>query len=128
MLVVFIVSFFYFHVSKYDLLTLKYIKCYHSNYLICFVLQIVERLRDHDKHLHAYLDALLINNYETSKKYHGLLVGLYADYSPDRLMSFLKSSDHYPIQVTVEIIEVNFKNSAILIDYLNNFYIFFAGS
>ena len=43
-------------------------------------------------------------------------------------MSFLKSSDHYPIQVTVQIIEVNFKNSAILIDYLNNFYIFFAGS
>jgi hypothetical protein len=61
----------------------------------------VERLQDFDKHLHAYLDALLLHNYEASKKYHGYLVGLYADYSPDKLMSFLKSSDHYPIQVSI---------------------------
>jgi vacuolar protein sorting-associated protein 41 len=49
---------------------------------------------------------LLINNYEASKKYHGLLVGLYADFSPDKLMSFLKSSDHYPIQNALEACEV----------------------
>lgn len=47
-----------------------------------------------------------MNNYEASKKYHGLIVGLYADFSPDKLMSFLKSSDHYPIQEALEACEI----------------------
>jgi len=30
--------------------------------------------------------------------FHGHLVRLYADYAPHKLLSFLKSSDQYPIQ------------------------------
>ena len=41
-------------------------------------------------------------DWETSKKFHGYLVGLYADYDPDKLLPFLKASDHYPIQRALE--------------------------
>jgi hypothetical protein len=30
-------------------------------------------------------------------EFHGQMVSLYADYGPDKLLQFLKSSDHYPI-------------------------------
>ena len=76
---------------------------------IFFSVQIVEHLQGYDKHLHSYLDALLTNNYEASKKYHGLLVGLYADYSPDRLMSFLRSSG------TVNVRKLDFLNPDFLV-------------
>jgi len=31
-------------------------------------------------------------------EFHGQIVSLYADYGPDKLLQFLKSSDHYPMQ------------------------------
>ena len=39
---------------------------------------------------------------EGSKKFHGLLVTLYADYAKEKLLSFLRSSDHYPIQEALD--------------------------
>ena len=60
---------------------------------------IVERLQFNDIQRFRYLHALHLHSYEESKKYHGQLVELYADFAPDQLMSFLRSSDHYPIQV-----------------------------
>ncbi len=36
-------------------------------------------------------------DYEESKKFHGLLVTLYADFSRDKLLPFLRSSDHYAL-------------------------------
>ena len=44
------------------------------------------------------MDALSQKDWESSKKFHGYIVGLYADYDPDKLLPFLKASDHYPIQ------------------------------
>ena len=57
----------------------------------------LEHIED-DKHLYKYLDSLVKRAYDESKKYHGRLVPLYADYAPDKLLSFLRSSDHYPIK------------------------------
>ncbi len=46
-----------------------------------------------------YLDALYQKDpKEGSRKFHGLLVGLYAEFAKEKLLSFLRSSDHYPIQ------------------------------
>lgn len=39
---------------------------------------------------------------EGSRKFHGLLVTLYADYAKEKLLSFLRSSDHYPIQEALD--------------------------
>ena len=50
------------------------------------------------RNLYFYLDALSQKDWESSKKFHGYIVGLYADYDPDKLLPFLKASDHYPIQ------------------------------
>ena len=61
---------------------------------------VVERLQFNDIQRFRYLHALHLHSYEESKKYHGQLVELYADFAPDQLMSFLRSSDHYPIQVS----------------------------
>ena len=61
---------------------------------------IVERLQFNDLHRFRYLHALNLHSYEDSKKYHGQLVELYADFAPEKLMSFLQSSDHYPIQAS----------------------------
>ena len=48
------------------------------------------------------MDTLCQKDWEISKKFHGYLVGLYADYDPDKLLPFLKASDHYPIQRALE--------------------------
>ena len=60
------------------------------------------------RNLYFYLDALCQKDWETSKKFHGFLVGLYADYAPEKLLRFLKNSDNYPIQV--RIIDIMFEN------------------
>ena len=52
------------------------------------------------RNLYFYLDALCQKDWETSKRFHGYLVGLYADYNPDKLLQFLRNSDNYPIQVS----------------------------
>ena len=51
------------------------------------------------RQLYLYLDTLCQKDWDTSKKFHIYLVELYADYNPEKLLQFLKSSDHYPIQV-----------------------------
>jgi len=43
---------------------------------------------------------------DASRKYHGLMVSLYADYAPDRLLSFLKASDHYNLQEALSVCEL----------------------
>jgi hypothetical protein len=43
---------------------------------------------------------------DASRKYHGNMVSLYADYAPDRLLSFLKASDHYNLQQALSVCEL----------------------
>ena len=57
-------------------------------------------------HLFLYLDKLMDKDKDASRKYHGLMVSLYADYAPDRLLSFLKASDHYNLQEALSVCEL----------------------
>ncbi|XP_046655188.1 vacuolar protein sorting-associated protein 41 homolog [Daphnia pulicaria] len=60
---------------------------------------VVSRLQTKPQLLFKYLDALYLKEpKEGSRKFHGLLVSLYAEYAQEKLLSFLRSSDYYPIQ------------------------------
>jgi len=64
---------------------------------------VVSRLQPRPHLLYTYLDALYYKEpKEGSRKFHGLLVTLYADYAKEKLLSFLRSSDHYPIQEALD--------------------------
>eukprot|EP00094_Tigriopus_californicus_P000945 TCALIF_00915-PA protein Name:"Similar to VPS41 Vacuolar protein sorting-associated protein 41 homolog (Homo sapiens)" AED:0.03 eAED:0.03 QI:173/0.5/0.66/1/1/1/3/0/890 len=67
--------------------------------------RIVANLAGHESHLFKYLDMVHAKAPEEAKKYHGTLVSLYADYSPKKLLPFLRSSDSYPINEALEICE-----------------------
>ena len=54
------------------------------------------------KNLYLYLDALRDKDREESKRYHGKLVSLYADYDQKKLMPFLNSSDYYDMRDALE--------------------------
>lgn len=60
-----------------------------------------EQLKSHDLYLFRYLDAL--SKVDNTGKYHGKLVELYAVYAREKLLSFLRSSDKYPIQEALDI-------------------------
>lgn len=51
--------------------------------------------------LFQYLDAH--DKKDTKGQYHGKLVRLYAIFNRDKLLPFLKRSDHYPIQEALDI-------------------------
>ena len=58
------------------------------------------------KYFFQYLDALYQKvSREKSGKYHGLLVTLYAEHSPKKLLPFLKASPSYPLQEALEVCE-----------------------
>lgn len=61
-----------------------------------------------ERQLFLYLDVLCTRkDLEEGKKYHGRLVGLYADYAPQNLLSFLKRSTRYPMQEALEVCEAH---------------------
>ncbi|XP_014208747.1 vacuolar protein sorting-associated protein 41 homolog [Copidosoma floridanum] len=65
---------------------------------------VVCKLKNNQRYLHMYLDALDKNDTKDSKnKYHDLLVKLYAEYSRDKLLPLLRRSDNYPIQEALDI-------------------------
>lgn len=55
--------------------------------------------------MYKYLDALdkKDTKSEVSRKYHGQLIELHADFGRDKLLPFLRRSDHYPIQDALNI-------------------------
>ncbi|CAG9831675.1 unnamed protein product [Diabrotica balteata] len=63
--------------------------------------KIVEKLKENPLHLYRYLDEYDKKN--PKGKYHKELVQLYAVFAKDKLLSFLKKSDHYPIQEALDI-------------------------
>ncbi|CAH1107551.1 unnamed protein product [Psylliodes chrysocephalus] len=63
--------------------------------------KIVEKLRWNELHLYRYLDEYDKKN--PKGKYHKDLVRLYAVFAREKLLSFLKKSDHYPIQEALDI-------------------------
>ncbi|KAJ9598465.1 hypothetical protein L9F63_010861, partial [Diploptera punctata] len=65
---------------------------------------VVSRLQNSQRYLYLYLDALDKRDVrESGRKYHGLLVQLYADFSREKLLPFLRRSDQYPIQQAIDI-------------------------
>lgn len=45
-----------------------------------------------------YLDRVCQKDQQLCQPYHGQLVKLYAEFAPKKLLPFLKSSIHYPLQ------------------------------
>lgn len=65
---------------------------------------VVSHLQKNQRYLYLYLDALDKRDVrESGRKYHGLLVQLYADFARDKLLPFLRRSDQYPIQQALDI-------------------------
>ncbi|KAJ8956298.1 hypothetical protein NQ318_015034 [Aromia moschata] len=62
--------------------------------------RIVEKLRQNDMHLYRYLDEYDKKN--PKGKFHKELVRLYAIFERQKLLPFLKKSDHYPIQEALD--------------------------
>ncbi|CAD7086533.1 unnamed protein product [Hermetia illucens] len=57
---------------------------------------VVQQLEQRQDYMYLYLDAL--DKVDNTGKFHYKLVNLYAKYDRDKLLSFLKRSDRYPIQ------------------------------
>lgn len=53
-----------------------------------------------------YLDRVCQKDQQLCQAYHGPLVKLYAEFAPKKLLPFLKSSIHYPLQRAMEECEV----------------------
>lgn len=62
---------------------------------------VVEKLQNHELLLFKYLDAY--DKKDSKGQYHGKLVRLYGIFDRDKLLPFLKRSDHYPIQEALDI-------------------------
>ncbi|KAF2904559.1 hypothetical protein ILUMI_01606 [Ignelater luminosus] len=62
---------------------------------------IVDKLKNHELQLYRYLDAY--DKINSKGEYHGKLVKLYAVFARDKLLPFLRRSDHYPIQEALDI-------------------------
>ncbi|KAL0275469.1 UNVERIFIED_CONTAM: hypothetical protein PYX00_003307 [Menopon gallinae] len=75
-----------------------------DNYCVPVVV-VVEKLQGNKFFLHKYLDALdkKDGKGEISRNYHGMLLELHADFDRDKLLPFLRRSDHYPIQHALNI-------------------------
>ncbi|XP_058097967.1 vacuolar protein sorting-associated protein 41 homolog isoform X2 [Magnolia sinica] len=58
---------------------------------------------DHRYFLHLYLHYLFEANPNAGKEFHDLQVDLYADYEPQMLLPFLRSSQHYKLEKAYEI-------------------------
>ncbi|KAK7789046.1 hypothetical protein R5R35_010545 [Gryllus longicercus] len=64
---------------------------------------VVSHLESNQLYLYLYLDALEKKDVEASKKYHGKLVRLYAEFDREKLLPFLRRRDQYPIQEALNI-------------------------
>ncbi|XP_054157899.1 vacuolar protein sorting-associated protein 41 homolog [Oppia nitens] len=65
---------------------------------------VVKQLRPKPQLLFVYLDQLVAHkDSEVCSAHHGLLVQLYAQYSPDKLMAFLRSSNYYELETALEV-------------------------
>ncbi|XP_048755315.1 vacuolar protein sorting-associated protein 41 homolog isoform X2 [Ostrea edulis] len=60
--------------------------------------QVVKQLENNEKFLFTYLDKVCQKDQQLCQAYHGQLVKLYAEFAPKKLLPFLKSSIHYPLQ------------------------------
>jgi hypothetical protein len=64
---------------------------------------VVKKLKPQPFLLFSYLDRLVHKDPEVCSSHHGLLVDLYAQYAPEKLIAFLRSSNHYQLEKALEI-------------------------
>ncbi|XP_069111688.1 vacuolar protein sorting-associated protein 41 homolog [Argopecten irradians] len=63
---------------------------------------VVQQLEKTPHNLYVYLDKVFQKDPQLCQKYHGKQVRLYAEFDRPRLLSFLRSSNHYPLQMALE--------------------------
>ncbi|ESO87990.1 hypothetical protein LOTGIDRAFT_126722, partial [Lottia gigantea] len=64
--------------------------------------KVVHQLDLTPRHLHAYLDQLIQKDNQASQPYHGRMVKLYAEFDQPKLLSFLRTSQSYPLQMAMD--------------------------
>lgn len=57
------------------------------------------------KQLHNYLSALFDKDTNMGAAYHNLQLELYADYAPEKLLTFLRLSAHYSMEKALQLCE-----------------------
>ncbi|XP_033639458.1 vacuolar protein sorting-associated protein 41 homolog isoform X2 [Asterias rubens] len=69
------------------------------------VKKVVEQLEEHPELLYHYLDALFHKHPNLSQDFQALQVKLYAEFNRDKLLPFLRNSQHCPMEVALEVCE-----------------------
>ncbi|XP_013388215.1 vacuolar protein sorting-associated protein 41 homolog [Lingula anatina] len=64
--------------------------------------EVVHQLEKTPELLHVYLDRLFQKDHHIGQEFHALQVKLYAEYDRSKLLSFLRSSNYYPLQKALE--------------------------
>ncbi|RWS13854.1 vacuolar protein sorting-associated protein 41-like protein, partial [Dinothrombium tinctorium] len=59
---------------------------------------VVNKLKQRSNLLWKYLDKVVQKDADSCIAYHNTLVDLYAEYAPEKLLQFLKSSNHYTLE------------------------------
>lgn len=67
---------------------------------------IIQRLKQSPQYLCQFLDKLFVKDSSLGEEYHGLQVKLYAEYQPNKLLSFLRNSNYYPLQEALEVCQL----------------------
>lgn len=66
---------------------------------------VIEKLKSKRELLHVYLDQVFENNPDACADHHDLLITLYVDHNPDKLLNMLKISNHYSLESAFKLIE-----------------------
>ena len=64
---------------------------------------VIAKLKSKPELLWVYMDRVVQKDSEAIPEHHDTLVGLYARHSPDKLLSFLKMSNHYSLEAALTI-------------------------
>ena len=63
------------------------------------IASVVDQLKGYPRLLHKYLHALFVKDPHAGSAFHELQVELYAEYEPNKLLPFLRQSNHYPLKM-----------------------------
>lgn len=65
----------------------------------------MEKLKEHRHALFDYLSALFDQSPMHASEFHPLLLELYADFQPEKLLDFLRISPHYSLDFALRVCE-----------------------
>lgn len=64
---------------------------------------VIKKLKPKRHLLFSYLDHLVRKDAEVCAQHHGLLVELYSQFAPEKLLPFLRSSNHYQLEKALDV-------------------------